>query len=72
VNPANLLEGNYELSVVINLVTYPAVTLTKLMKATITPCIVTGYTMGALSPTYDKTYIIADPSLSWILPVITV
>jgi hypothetical protein len=47
---------------------YSSITLTLASFAlTINPCFVTGFTMSTLSPTYDKTYTIADPALSWNL-----
>jgi hypothetical protein len=58
--------GTHTVTVTVKLTAYQ--TITKTLPAfilEIQPCIITTFNMVDLSPTYNKNYIVADPTLSW-------
>ena len=54
--------------VTVGLISYPSVsTIHVSFEIEIIGCIITGFTMSAMSPTHDKTYTISDPAFTWNL-----
>ena len=58
--------GTHTATVTAKLADYPSITLvTTTFEIVIQDCLVTSCTMSALSPAYDKSYLIANPALHW-------
>jgi hypothetical protein len=57
--------GTHTATVTAKLVGYPTVASTVTFMITIEACIVTAFTMIALSPTFDKSYTINNPAIAW-------
>jgi len=60
--------GTHTAVVTVGLISYPSVvTIQVSLTIEIIGCIITGFTMSAMSPTHDKTYTISDPAFTWNL-----
>ena len=62
--------GTHTATITVILTNYPSITqVTTTFQIAIQACLVTSYTMLALSPAYDKSYTIANLALIWSIPL---